>query len=123
MPKQINANAEDAYVVPEFDEKEWDTVEEASPTLVLFDTVGDVFIGQYKGIETITPEKTEDEPFDRFIFTDRNGNRYAINVSFKLEKAMSKVTIDQWTRITYVGDIPTGRKLNPMKDFKVDVKR
>ena len=105
---------------------EWETVVDESPTLVIFDTVGDVFIGQYKGEEHIDQpvnEKGEDQSFDRYIFRGTDGQPYAINKSYKLAEAMSKVDTEDWCRITYVKDIPTNRKLNPLKDFRVDVRR
>lgn len=105
------------------DDWEWDTVAEESAIGVVFEQIGETFIGQYIGRETITPDGPDAEPFDRFVFRARDGKRYAINVSYKLAEAMTKVQPDQWTKITYVADVPTGRKLNPMKDFRVDVRK
>lgn len=102
---------------------EFETVTEESPTLVEFDTIGDIFIGQYVGVEHIDPKNEKDEPFDRFNFRGRDGDLYALNQSYKLEMAMEKIEPGQWVRVTYIKDIPTGRKLNPMKDFRVDVKK
>lgn len=107
------------------DDWEWATVAEESAIGVIFEEIGDVFVGQFEGRETITPEKKseDDEPFDRFVFRARDGKRYALNVSYKLDEAMKAVETGQWVRITYMADIPTGRKLNPMKDFRVDVRK
>lgn len=105
---------------------EWETVVDESPTLVIFDTVGDVFIGQYMGeehIEQPVDDKGEDQSFDRFNFRGNDGAPYAINKSYKLAEGMSKVDVGDWCRITYIKDIPTNRKLNPLKDFRVDVRR
>lgn len=105
---------------------EWETVADESPILVIFDTVGDVFIGQFKGeehIEQAIDEKGEDQSFDRYVFRGQDGNPYAINKSYKLAQGMEKVEFDDWCRITYIKDIPTNRKLNPLKDFRVDVRR
>lgn len=102
---------------------EFETIAEESATVIIFDTVGDQFVGQYKGIEHIDPEKEDVEAFDRFLFTGRDGVIYAVPQSYKLDKAMEIVKPDQWVRITYVKDIPTGRKLNPMKDFVVEVRK
>jgi len=105
---------------------EFETVQEESPTRVIFDTIGDQFIGQYIGDEHIDlPPDAEgkDQSFDLFNFRGRDGERYAINKSYSLEQAMEKVNQGDWTRITYVKDVPTKRSLNPMKDFRVEVRK
>lgn len=110
---------------------EWETVAEESAATVVFDTIGDVFIGEYLGSEHIEPENGKrneqsgenEDAFDRFVFRARDGKRYAINKSYKLNAAMEDVDEGQWVRITYVADIETSRKLNPMKDFRVDVRK
>lgn len=101
---------------------EWTTVAEESPTRIIFDTIGDQFIGQYIGIEHIEPDNGKDEPFDLYLFRGRDGELYAINKSYKLAQAMEKVSEGDWVRITYIKDIDTGRNLNPLKDFRVDVR-
>lgn len=104
-------------------EWEWETVAEESPTRVIFDTVGDTFVGQFKGEDHIEHEvEGEDASFDLFLFRGRDGELYAINKSYKLIEAMEKVEYDQWVRIQFVKEIPS-RKGNPLKDFRVDVKR
>jgi hypothetical protein len=105
------------------DEWEWDTVAEESPTGIVFEKPGEVFIGQYLGTMDIDPDNGKDEPFTVFLFLGRDGNRYSLNQSYKLAQAMNAVDKGQWCRVTYTKDIPTGRGLNPLKDFRVDVKR
>lgn len=106
---------------------EFETVVEESATGIIFDTVGDQFVGQYKGTEHIDPGTVDKEgkskAFDRFLFVGRDGNLYAVPMSYKLDKAMDEIEEGQWVRITYVKDIPTGAGLNPMKDFKVEVRK
>lgn len=109
---------------------DWDfeTVADESPTTVIFDKVGDVFLGLYKGTEHIVTGKIDEqtgkpEEFDRFVFRGRNGELYAINQSYKLDATFEDIKPETWVRITYVKDIPTNRKLNPLKDFKVDVRK
>lgn len=109
---------------------EWETVSSETSIRVLFDSIGDVFVGQFVGIQTITPEGVDkdgkpNEPFDLYIFTGRDGNSYSINKSWKIETAFDDydVQADEWVRITYVKDVETKRGLNPMKDFKVEVRR
>ena len=105
---------------------EWDTVAEESPTRILFDTKGESFIGQYIGMDHIEQEPDKDgkdQSFDLYIFRGRDGVLYSVNKSYKLEEAMQKVAEGDWTRITYVKDIPTKRGLNPMMDLRVDVRK
>jgi len=105
---------------------EWETIAEQSATRVLFDTIGDTFIGQYEGMDHIEQEPDangQDQSFDLYVFRGRDGNRYSVNTSYRLNEAMAKVSPSDWVRIVYVADIPTSRKLQPMKDFRVDVRR
>lgn len=106
----------------------WDVVTEESPTKVIFDTIGDRFIGDYAGElnvpaeQNISKDKPEGEAFDLYLFRGLDGKLYSFNKSTKLELAMEKVSKGQRCRLTYVGDVPTSRKLNPMKDITVDVR-
>jgi hypothetical protein len=105
---------------------EWETVEEGASIRVIFETVGDSFIGQFIGREHVDREPAADgtdQSFDLLLFRGRDTERYTINVSFALDEAMKKVNLNEWVRITYIKDVKTARKLNDMKDFRVDVRR
>lgn len=112
---------------------EWadaETIADESPSVIVFDQVGDVFIGRYAGKEIITPEDGETEPFrqDRFRVVTPLGDLHegdwaAIRPGFQLRDAFDKLQPGDVVRIEYLKDIPTGRKLNPLKDFKVQVRR
>lgn len=104
------------------DDWEFKTVAEEGATTVVFDDIGDIFVGQYVGTEHIEPDNGKDDPFDRFTFRGRNGVLYAINQSYKLSQAMDKVSPGDWVRLTYVKDIETKRGLQAMKDFRVEVR-
>jgi hypothetical protein len=123
MPGKVKQSEEtpDVSTVP--GDWEFETVAEESATVIIFDTVGDQFVGQYQGIEHIDPGTEDQEAFDRFLFRGRDGKMYAVPQSFKLRNAMEDIDQNKWVRITYVKDIPTGRKLQPMKDFVVEVKK
>ncbi len=105
------------------DDWKWETTMEESPTTVIFDSFGDVFIGMYLGEERIDPDNGKDEPFIRYVFKGRDLARYAVNKSYKLSQAMDKIDVGSWVKITYVKNIETSRGLQPMKDFQVDVRR
>lgn len=96
----------------------WETVAEESADVVKLDNVGDMFIGTYVGLDTITPDNGEE--FSRYVFRDRWDGLKAINVSYKLETAMKDISEGDLVRITYAKDIVTKRGLNPMKDYKVE---
>jgi hypothetical protein len=104
------------------DDWEFETVAEESAITVILDTPGDQFIGQYIGSDHIEPENGG-EAFDRFVYRGRDSRLYAMNKSYKLEQAMEKVELQQWVRITLVKEIETKRALQPMKDFRVEVRR
>jgi hypothetical protein len=117
---------EGADVTQSPDGWEWTTVEEGAATRILFDTIGDSFVGKYIGKEFIAQEPSADgtdQSFELFNFRGRDGDLYAINVSHALGEAMMKVQDGDWCRITYIKDVKTSRNLNPMKDFRVDVRK
>lgn len=109
----------------------WTTVHAESAAVVIFNEPGDTFIGIYDGEEHIHPDSAADDSddFDRFRFTGtgaggfEDGKPYAINESYTLREAMAKVKVGELCRIVYVKEIATKRSLNPLKDFRVDVKR
>lgn len=123
--KPVEDYVPDADVTQSPEGWEWETVVEGAPARVVFDTIGDSFIGQFIGEEHVDQEPAadgSDPSFDLFLYRGQDGDRYAINKSYALAEAMVKVEPGQWCRITYIKDIATSRKLNPMKDFKVDVR-
>lgn len=105
---------------------EWETKKEAAAIKIIFDTIGDTFIGQYTSKEYIQNEPAADgtdRSFWVFNFYGTNGELYAIGESYSLTEGMEDVDPGQWVRLTYVRDVPTARKLNPMKSFKVEVRK
>ena len=101
----------------------WTTVEEESPAQVIFDTFGDQFIGTYESMEVIPldREDPEGDTFTQLRFRNTDGY-FGINAGFKLLDAFRKVDVGKMVRITYVKDVDTsGGRLNPMKDFRVEV--
>lgn len=104
------------------DDWEFETVQEESAITVILEEAGEQFIGQYIGTDHIAPENGGEE-FDRFVFRGRDNRLYAMNKGYKLETGMAKVEVNQWVRITLVKEIETKRALQPMKDFRVEVKR
>lgn len=103
-------------------EGEWETVARESGTRIVFDTVGDVFVGTFLGSEHVVPDKGGEE-FDMFNFKGPDGELYSINHSYKLVRAMSQVQEGQMCRITLCRLIDVKGQPSPMKDFRVDVRK
>ena len=105
---------------------DWETVQDGVATKVIFDTVGDVFIGQYIRKDRIEREPAadgSDQSFSLYIFKGRDGENYSVQNSYSIDEGMESVDEGQWVRITFVSEVPTARKLNPMKSFKIDVRK
>jgi hypothetical protein len=111
---------------------EWadaDVLSDESPSVITFDTIGDVFIGRYRGSETVTPEEGETFRQDRFTVAGdqpglSNGAIVAIRPGYQLREAFDKLQAGDLVRIEYLKDIPTGKPgRNDLKDFKVQVRR
>lgn len=104
---------------------EWETIAEGAPTGVIFEKIGESFVGQYVGSQHVDREPASDgsdQSFDLFIFRGRDGERYSLNKSYSLVQAMEGVRLESWLRITYVKDVKVTNWPTPMKDFKVDVR-
>jgi hypothetical protein len=105
---------------------EWDVVKEAAAIKVIFDTIGDNFIGQYKGREFIENEPAadgSDRSFWTFNFLGTDGELYTVPESYDLKEKMEDIEINTWTRLEYVRDVKTARNLNPLKSFRVSVRK
>ena len=102
----------------------WTTVSQEAPTMVIFDTIGDEFIGQYIGPEYIDLPKPDDKGKTNFrqdTFTGTDGELYGINPGYDLSKALDKVQPGLWAKITYLKDIDTGQPA-PMRSFRVQTR-
>lgn len=112
------SDVDTAFLASAPDDWEFETVE--SPTRLILETIGDSFVGQFEGTQTI-PLK-DGGSFEMFLFRGRDGVLYSINASAKLREARDSFNVGSWVRLTYVADIDTGQE-TPMKDIKVEVKR
>lgn len=117
---------------------DWTTVDEGAPTMVSFDTIGDVFIARYWKAETVTdpnpnPKTGEYDTWTQYLFhataetlTETGefteGELLGITGTWAIDRAMKNVPEGSLTRIEYVKDVDTN-KGNPMKSFKVQYKK
>jgi hypothetical protein len=103
-------------------EENWDVVSEEAPTMMVFDTIGDQFIGTYSGNVEITPDEDDpDSTFTQGRFRGTDGELYATNLGYDLRTALGKVQPGTLCRITYMKDIDTGQP-SPMKSFRVETR-
>ena len=104
----------------------WETVAEGSRTKVQFDTIGDVFTGEYQGTEEIT-NPNDGRTWMQYNFrghspAELSGELCAINGGFAFRRAFESVPVGSLVRITFIKTVDTGQP-TPMKDFKVEVAR
>jgi hypothetical protein len=104
----------------------WETVVQEAGAQIVFDTVGDQFIGLYTGkrdVELVN-NKGEMEKFTVLTFKGTDGNPYQTNAGWKLETGFMSADIKRGdiVRVTYVKDVDTGQP-SPMKDFRVECAR
>jgi len=126
--------ANDTTVMPEF---AWDSVSEGSRIVCSFDELGDTFIGEFQGWETVTnptkPDETWTQANYRGIWPQEiKGEPAAIAPGYFLlktmqdhEKALSEKGHEmtgEIHKITYKADVDTGQK-SPMKSYTFDVAR
>lgn len=108
------------------DDWEWETVQDETPIGVVFEEIGDTFIGQYTGIRHVDREPSadgKDQSFDLFVFRGRDGKPYSLNNSFILAQAMGNVEVGNWCRIKYVKNVEVANWSSPMKDFTIDIRK
>lgn len=99
----------------------WEVISEESPNVVIFDAVGDTWKGTYLRPHVIEPE--DGESFTRYTFRGEDGELYDINAGYDLKESLEDIAPGTFVRITYVKDVPTKRKQNPMKSYRVEVKK
>jgi hypothetical protein len=102
-------------------ESGWKTVseDEVDETKVVFDTIGDIFVGRYLGQRTLS---NADGSYIQLRFQGEDGNHYFTNANYSLQKAFDGMRAGTTCRITFVSEKDTGQR-TPMRVFRVDVRR
>ena len=95
---------------------------DATPTMFAFDTIGDMFTGEYVGKESIVfiNKKGEEDSFYQYTFR-KDGELFATNGSASLNAGMKNVPEGALTRLTYTEDKDTGQP-SAMKVIRVQYK-
>ena len=100
---------------------EWEVVAPESGEPVKFTNKGDSFIGVFtKTIVISFEEDGTPQSFNQHIFADSEGAVRTINGGYKFDKELAALEPGSKVRITYVGDVDTGRP-SPMKDYRIEV--
>jgi len=97
----------------------WDIQHEESPDQIVFDTVGDEYVGLLLGSEVIQFEKKKGEPesFTQWRFRDPGGIT-VINGGYELNTELSKIAADSMVRIKLMKLVDVGQK-DPMKSYRI----
>jgi hypothetical protein len=96
---------------------QWQTAVAESGDQIVFDKIGDEFIGQFVAARTA---QNDGEDFTILTFIGVDGKPYQTNAGWKLQEGFSDIEPGTIVRITYVKDVDTGRK-DPMKDYRIEV--
>lgn len=102
---------------------EWETVHIESGTQVLFENIGDTFIGKYVGKEVIpfVDKRGTDLTLVQLQFLVRD-EPFFINAGYDLRKACEGLEPGKMTRIQLRQLVDTGAP-EPMKSYRIDVAR
>lgn len=103
----------------------WETITIPEPPVrLVWEGVGDVFTGVYQGEEKGGLDPDNGRPFFKYIFTDPDGVKVAVDQSSTVKEGMTRgnVRIGDEVRLTYVSDTDTGLQ-SPRRDITVEVKR
>lgn len=95
----------------------WEVRQDESPDRLIFDKIGDEYVGLFLGIVTIQPEDEDEESFQQVLLRDDESPK-AINAGYKLLQAFQKVQIGEEVKVKYVKDVDVNQA-SAMKDYKV----
>lgn len=107
-------------------ETTWTTVStgEAEPeTKIVFDSIGDEFVGVYLGMRVVDPQDITEKPYQQARFQgvgSDEGTVYFTNAGFSLRAGLRDVRKGSLVRLTWESELDTGQS-SPMKVFRVEV--
>jgi hypothetical protein len=105
------------------DNIQWTTVStdesQSEETKVVFEDIGDVFIGTYLGMREIDSESGK---YKQARFKDEKGVIYFINANYDLRQGLKDVRVNALVRIEFTSEVDTGQA-QPMKCYRVQTGR
>ena len=105
---------------------EWTTVsdgtaEQTPETKIVFEEIGDEFIGEFLGYRNLT-DRDSGQSYTQARFRDVETNEICYTrANHSMREGLDKVSIGALTRIVYVDDTDTGMP-SPMRTFTVQMK-
>jgi hypothetical protein len=105
---------------------DWTTVsdgteEQIQETKIVFEEIGDEFIGYYLGLREIR-DRSSQQFYQQARFRDPETDEICyMRANHSLKEGLAKVTIGSLTKVNYVDDVDTGQA-SPMRSFSVAVK-
>lgn len=99
---------------------QWEIAHEESPDQIVFDTIGDEYVGLYLGQETIEfadKRSGEAKEFVQLRFRDPVGLR-VINAGYDLLQAFAKIAPGTMCRVVLMKLVDVGQN-DPMKSYRV----
>lgn len=101
---------------------QWSNVHEEAPDQVLFENIGDKFVGLYLGSEVIEFEdsKGDHQEFTQLKFRIPAGP-VVINAGYELREAFKSIAPESMVRIELIKFVKIRNQQSPMSSFRVDV--
>lgn len=98
----------------------FEVISRGVPETVNFKSHGDSFVGIFEDSEALVDD--DGKEFSVATFTGADGKPYCIFPGAVLRRSLRKVEPKTWVRITYIGDVDTG-KPSPLKSYVVETAR
>jgi hypothetical protein len=100
---------------------DFETVHEEAGDQIVFEKIGDTYIGEFLGIRTITftDMDGEEKSFKQLQFRDPSGPK-VINAGYELSQIYETIPAHTITRTMLANQVDVGKGKNAMNSFRVD---
>jgi hypothetical protein len=110
------------------DDFTFETVHDEAGSQLIFEEIGDEYIGEYLGTDTITfmrPDENgelQEESFLQLRFKDPEGPK-ALNAGYELAKYFTETPPQRGVivRLILANKVDMGKSKNPMLSFRIDI--
>jgi hypothetical protein len=93
--------------------------DEVDETKIVFDTIGDVFVGRYLGSRNLS---NADGAYMQLRFQGEDGTHYFTNANYSLQKAFANIRVGTTCRVTFTDEKDVGQR-SMLKVYRVDTRR